>query len=73
MPFPKSQRLKWNQPLVVIHGQDRIKFLLLVAGKKSICAVRAKDQHIVLGIFDGWFDNVFFFPSDQPFITGMGI
>ena len=57
----------------MVHGQYRIKFLLLVTGKKSICAIGSINQHIVFGIFNSRLDNIFFLTSDQSFVTGMRI
>src|SRR5882757_7021708 len=71
--FPISKGFKGNQSLVVVHGKYGIEFLLLVSRKERVRAVGTVNQHIMFGIFNGWFNYVFFFPAYQTLIACMWV
>src|SRR5690625_7536266 len=42
--FSKTEQLKRNKSLIVIHGQNPVKFFILPASEKTICGKRSVDQ-----------------------------
>ena len=43
-PFSKGQTLEWNEPLVVVHRQHAIKFLVAAGPEETVCTEGAVDR-----------------------------
>src|SRR5690625_7339017 len=64
--FSKTEQLKRNKSLIVIHGQNPVKFFILPASEKTICGKRSVDQSgFVFCFFYHRTYDVFIFISDR--------
>src|SRR5690625_6895091 len=72
--FSKTEQLKRNKSLIVIHGQNPVKFFILPASEKTICGKRSVDQSgFVFCFFYHRTYDVFIFISDDSAITTVRI
>src|SRR5690606_34533217 len=70
----KCQGFKRDQALVVVHGEDSVKFLLMHHPEKAVRRIGSKNHgSFVLEFFDHWTDDGFFFFSQKAIFTRMWI